>query len=61
MEANTVERTCAWALKHELEREYHDTEWGVPVNDDQVLFEFITLEGAQAGHCYIPRQSCPYA
>lgn len=53
MEANTAERTCAWALKHELEREYHDAEWGVPVYDDQVLFEFITLEGAQAGLSWI--------
>ena len=35
MAANTSDRTCAWALKHELEREYHDTEWGVPVYDDQ--------------------------
>lgn len=53
MEANAAERTCAWALKHELERVYHDTEWGVPVYDDQVLFEFITLEGAQAGLSWI--------
>ena len=29
--------------------EYHDTEWGVPVHDDQKLFEFLILEGAQAG------------
>lgn len=34
METNTEGRTCAWALKHELEREYHDAEWGVPVYDD---------------------------
>ncbi|MFW7526069.1 DNA-3-methyladenine glycosylase I [Vibrio ostreicida] len=40
---------CAWAMNHELEREYHDKEWGVPVYDDRTLFEFITLEGAQAG------------
>tara|TARA_B100001059_G_scaffold226027_1_gene253899 strand:- start:557 stop:1123 length:567 start_codon:yes stop_codon:yes gene_type:complete len=53
MEANAAERTCAWELKHELERVYHDTEWGVPVHDDQVLFEFITLEGAQAGLSWI--------
>lgn len=39
---------CAWAVKP-LDIEYHDTEWGVPVHDDRVLFEFITLEGAQAG------------
>ncbi len=31
MEVNSSDRTCAWALKHELEREYHDAEWGVPV------------------------------
>ncbi len=41
--------TCAWALNHELEKIYHDNEWGIPVFDDQRLFEFITLEGAQAG------------
>ncbi|EGU37832.1 3-methyladenine DNA glycosylase [Vibrio ichthyoenteri ATCC 700023] len=46
-------QTCAWALKHPLEREYHDAEWGVPVYDDQTLFEFITLEGAQAGLSWI--------
>ncbi|TFH92768.1 DNA-3-methyladenine glycosylase I [Vibrio ouci] len=45
--------TCAWAMNHELEREYHDAEWGVPVYDDNVLFEFITLEGAQAGLSWI--------
>lgn len=44
---------CAWAMNHELERVYHDTEWGVPVFDDTVLFEFITLEGAQAGLSWI--------
>lgn len=45
--------TCAWAMNHPLEREYHDSEWGVPVYDDAVLFEFITLEGAQAGLSWI--------
>lgn len=49
----TQDTTCAWAMNHELEREYHDAEWGVPVYDDQVLFEFITLEGAQAGLSWI--------
>jgi DNA-3-methyladenine glycosylase I len=39
---------CAWAIKP-LDIVYHDTEWGVPVHDDRVLFEFLTLEGAQAG------------
>ncbi len=49
----TTDMTCAWALKHPLEKEYHDREWGVAVYDDQVLFEFITLEGAQAGLSWI--------
>jgi DNA-3-methyladenine glycosylase I len=40
---------CAWAQSHELNRLYHDTEWGTPVHDDRLLFEFLTLEGAQAG------------
>jgi DNA-3-methyladenine glycosylase I len=39
---------CAWA-KTPLGIAYHDKEWGVPVHDDQVLFEFLILEGAQAG------------
>jgi DNA-3-methyladenine glycosylase I len=40
---------CDWALSDPLELDYHDREWGVPVYDDRVLFEFLTLEGAQAG------------
>lgn len=39
---------CPWASKP-LDIQYHDTEWGVPVHDDRVRFEFLTLEGAQAG------------
>ena len=39
---------CGWA-KGELYELYHDTEWGVPVHDDRLLFEFLVLEGAQAG------------
>ena len=39
---------CDWA-KSELAIQYHDTEWGVPLHDDQRLFEFLILEGAQAG------------
>ena len=42
-------RICAWAGDDPLMRRYHDEEWGVPVHDDRRLFEFITLEGAQAG------------
>lgn len=39
---------CGWA-RTDLSISYHDTEWGVPVHDDRVLFEFLILEGAQAG------------
>lgn len=39
---------CGWP-RTELDIEYHDAEWGVPVHDDRVLFELLTLEGAQAG------------
>ena len=41
-------RRCAWP-QSELDVAYHDTEWGVPVHDELVLFEFLTLEGTQAG------------
>jgi DNA-3-methyladenine glycosylase I len=41
-------RRCAWA-RTEPSISYHDTEWGVPVHDDRLLFEMLTLEGAQAG------------
>ena len=41
-------KRCAWA-QTELGIAYHDQEWGVPVHDDRLLFEFLTLEGAQAG------------
>ncbi|OOE48467.1 DNA-3-methyladenine glycosylase I [Salinivibrio kushneri] len=40
---------CQWAQQSEAERAYHDSEWGVPTFDDQAIFEFICLEGAQAG------------
>ena len=42
---------CAWATlsNDPLMLRYHDREWGVPVHDDRILFEFLTLEGAQAG------------
>lgn len=39
---------CPWAVS-EISSNYHDHEWGVPVHDDQKLFEFLILEGAQAG------------
>jgi len=44
---------CAWAGSDPLYRGYHDTEWGVPVHDDRLLFEFLVLEGAQAGLSWI--------
>jgi DNA-3-methyladenine glycosylase I len=40
---------CAWGSSNPLMIEYHDTEWGVPVHDDRKLFEFLILEGMQAG------------
>jgi DNA-3-methyladenine glycosylase I len=44
----TTKRRCGWAQKPAM-IEYHDKEWGRPVHDDRVLFEFLILEGAQAG------------
>jgi DNA-3-methyladenine glycosylase I len=41
-------KRCAWP-RTELDIAYHDREWGVPVHDDRLLFEFLILEGAQAG------------
>jgi DNA-3-methyladenine glycosylase I len=43
-----MKQRCGWA-KGEVYEQYHDTEWGVPLHDDQALFEFLVLEGAQAG------------
>ena len=40
---------CEWVLDDAVYRAYHDEEWGVPIYDDRVLFEFLILEGAQAG------------
>ena len=40
---------CEWCLKFDQYIEYHDKEWGVPTHDDRVHFEFLILEGAQAG------------
>jgi DNA-3-methyladenine glycosylase I len=45
---DTVLHRCHWA-KSDLMMRYHDQEWGVPVHDDRLLFEFLILEGAQAG------------
>jgi len=42
-------KRCDWANGGELEQSYHDHEWGVAIHDDRTLFEFLVLEGAQAG------------
>ena len=42
-------KRCDWANGGELEQSYHDREWGVEIHDDRTLFEFLVLEGAQAG------------
>lgn len=42
-------KKCTWALSSPSEERYHDHEWGVPLHDDRLLFEFLILEGAQAG------------
>lgn len=47
------DQRCPWCLSHPLYQQYHDTEWGVPCRDDQTLFEFLLLEGAQAGLSWI--------
>ena len=44
---------CQWCQSDPLYIEYHDQEWGVPCRDDQILFEFLILEGAQAGLSWI--------
>jgi DNA-3-methyladenine glycosylase I len=49
-----MEKTrCNWCLGSDLYLRYHDEEWGVPVHDDRKLFEFVILEGAQAGLSWI--------
>ncbi|HWR90229.1 MAG TPA: DNA-3-methyladenine glycosylase I [Dissulfurispiraceae bacterium] len=42
-------KRCEWANRTGIEQSYHDKEWGVPIQDDRSLFEFLVLEGAQAG------------
>ena len=46
-------KRCTWAGDDPLYTAYHDEEWGVPVHDDRTLFEFLILEGAQAGLSWI--------
>jgi len=44
-----MQKRCSWVGDNELLIKYHDEEWGVPIHDDQRLFEFLILEGFQAG------------
>ncbi|HEX8795944.1 MAG TPA: DNA-3-methyladenine glycosylase I [Polyangiaceae bacterium] len=46
-------KRCTWSGTDPIYVAYHDEEWGVPVHDDRVLFEFLVLEGAQAGLSWI--------
>ncbi len=45
----TEKTRCTWCLGDKADEHYHDTQWGVPIHDDDLWFEFLTLEGAQAG------------
>ncbi|WP_137939848.1 DNA-3-methyladenine glycosylase I [Chitinivorax sp. B] len=49
---NTIKR-CDWVTDSVLYQHYHDEEWGVPVRDDRLLFEYLILEGVQAGLSWI--------
>lgn len=53
MQRSVSKQRCAWCGDSGLYQTYHDTEWGVPLHDDQALFEFLILEGAQAGLSWI--------
>ena len=47
--SHTNKTRCQWVNQDPLYIQYHDTEWGVPIHDDRLLFEFLNLEGMQAG------------
>jgi DNA-3-methyladenine glycosylase I len=49
MTESSVKSGCGWPSRHKVMIDYHDTEWGVPVHDDTVLFEFLLLDWFQAG------------
>src|ERR1700737_5214051 len=49
MHDDVAKKRCSWGGDNALLLEYHDREWGVPVHDDRKHFEFLVLEGAQAG------------
>jgi len=48
-----LKKRCAWSDSSDIYRDYHDNEWGVPIYDDQLLFEAIILDGFQAGLSWI--------
>ena len=48
-----AKKRCWWCGEDQLYQQYHDLEWGVPVHEDRLLFEFLCLEGAQAGLSWI--------
>ena len=50
---SSMKRRCGWVTDDPLYLRYHDEEWGVPLHDDRLLFEFLVLEGAQAGLSWI--------
>ena len=50
---STIHVRCPWCGSDPLYMTYHDTEWGVPCHDERTLFEFLLLEGAQAGLSWI--------
>jgi len=52
-ESFPVKKRCGWVTDDPLYVDYHDKEWGVPIYDDRILFEFLILEGAQAGLSWI--------
>ena len=53
MQSAISKTRCAWAGDIPIYQAYHDQEWGVPLHDDRALFEFLILEGAQAGLSWI--------
>ena len=53
MAGASLKTRCAWADGSEIYQSYHDHEWGVPLHDERALFEFLILEGAQAGLSWI--------
>lgn len=53
LKTNNCKTRCAWVSDDPIYIHYHDTEWGVPLYDDRLLFEFLILEGAQAGLSWI--------